>query len=259
MATTSEQGNRTNLTIEIEADALTLGRFQQLAQSLAGLIREVGESVAAEHRDPVRWVISDVHHSNLMLELTPQRSRADVPPDLPDRIADVIASGMAVIEERAERPPFFSDKALERAKDLASPVGDEVRAVRIRRERAGKPPERVTVTKRLAANVEEIIGAHVESFGTVEGKLEGLVVHDRRTFYVWEALTNRRVECNFGDRIPLGDVLGAVTKRVAARGIIRRRKTGEPLSVEVNELHPFPAEDELPGLEDVQEIMRNVQ
>src|SRR5439155_23943630 len=75
---------------------------------------------------------------------------------------------MALIEQRAERPPFFSDKALERARDIASPVGDELRAVRIRRERAGKPPERVTVTKRLAANVEEIIGGQVESFGSVE-------------------------------------------------------------------------------------------
>jgi len=134
-----------------------------------------------------------------------------------------------------------------------------VRAVRIRRERVGKPVERVTVTKRLAANVEEIIGAQVESFGTVEGRLEGLIVHDRRRFYVWDALTSRRVECSFGNRIPLDDVLGAFGQRVAARGIVRRRKTGEPVSVEANELRVFPAEDELPGLDDVQGIMRNGQ
>ncbi len=255
MAIPSEQAKRTNLTVEIDADALTLGRFQQLAQSLSGLIREVGEGVAEEHRDPVRWVISDVHHSNLVLELTPQRTRDNVPPDLPDRIADAIVSGMAVIEERAERPPFFSDAALERAKELANPVGDEVRAVRIRR-RGVQEGERVTLTKRLAANVDEIIGAPIETFGTVEGRLEGLMTHGRRTFYVWDAPTNRRVECQFGNRVELGEILSAYGKRVAARGLIRRRKTGEKVSVEVAELRVFPSEDDLPSVDDVQAIMR---
>jgi hypothetical protein len=247
----------THLTVEIDADALTLGRFQQLSEHLAGLIREVGNEVGEKHRDPVKWIVSDVRRGSVVLELTPQRSSEKVPPDLPDRIADVIASGMAVIEERAERPPFFTDRALEEARHLSTPVGTDVRAVRIRRERKGKRPERVTVTKRLAANVDELIGPKVESFGTIEGKLEGIVVHDRRTFYVWETLTNRRVECSFGDRIELKEVLDAFGRRVAARGIVRKRKTGEPLSVEANELYVFPAENELPGLDDVQGIMRD--
>lgn len=246
---------RTNLTVEIDAEALTLGRFQQLAQALSGLVSEVGNEVGQRHRNPVRWVIVDVHHSNVTLELSPERTREDVPPDLPDRVADAIASGMAVIEERAERPPYFSDRALERAKQLSDPVGAELRAVRFRRERAGKPVERVTVTRQLAANVDELIGPKVESFGTIEGRLEGIVVHDRRTFFVWETLTNRRVECSFGDRIALDEVLAAFGRRVATRGIVRKRKTGEPLNIEANELYVFPAEDELPGLDDVQGIL----
>lgn len=257
MATPSRQASQINLTVEIDAEDLTLGRFQQISQSLSGLIREVGEEVSEKHRDPLRWIVTDLRRGSAVVELTPQRARDDVPPDLPQKIADAIAFGMALIEQRAERPPFFTDKALERAKDLASPVGDEIRAVRIRRERTGVPHERVTVTKRLAANVEEIIGGQIESFGTVEGKLEGLLVHDRRVFYVWEALTSRRVECSFGSRIPLNDVLAAFGKRVGARGIIRRRKSGEPVSIEANELRVFPAEDELPAVDDIQGIVRN--
>ena len=113
----------------------------------------------------------------------------------------------------------------------------------------------MTVTKRLAANVEEIIGGPIESFGSVEGKLEGLLLHDRRTFYVWEALTGRRVECNFLNRIPLDEVLAAVGKRVAARGIVRRRRTGELVRVEAEELRVFRPQHELPGLDDVVGIM----
>ncbi len=254
MATPSEQAKRTNLTVEIDADVLTLGRFQQLAQSVAALIREVGEGV--ERSAGVRWVISDVHHSNLALELTPQRTRDDVPPDLPDRIADAIASGMAVIEERAERPPYFSDKALERAKDLANP-GDEVRAVRIRRRRNGKADKRITLTKRLAANVDEIIGPQMQEYGSIEGRLEGLMTHGKRRFFIWESLTNRQVECQFADRIPLQDILAAYERRVAARGIVHRRRTGEKLSVEVEEFRVFRSEEDLPSVERIQEILRD--
>ena len=134
---TSEQAPQTSLIVEIEADELTLGRFQQIAQTISGLIREVGVEVAEQHRDPLRWIVTDLRRSSpALLELTPQRTRDNVPPDLLDRTPDAIASGMALIEERAERPPFFSDKALERAGELAALLGDEVRAVRIRRERS---------------------------------------------------------------------------------------------------------------------------
>lgn len=257
MAHSPEHVPMSSLSVEIDAQTLTLGRFQQLAQSLSGLIREVGDEVSETVRDGVRWVITDVHHSNLALELTPQRTSDNVPPDLPDRIADAIASGVAMIEARAERPPYFSDKALERAKELANPVGDEVRAVRIRRRHNGKAGERVTLTKRLVANVDEIIGPQLQEYGSVEGRLEGLMTHGKRRFFIWESLTNHRVECQFGDRIPLQDILAAYERRVAARGIVYRRRTGEKLSVEVEEFRAFRSEEELPGVQRIQEILRD--
>ncbi|HET8558162.1 MAG TPA: hypothetical protein VFL58_12730 [Gaiellaceae bacterium] len=244
-----------NLTIEIDADALTLGRFQQMTRSLAALVQEVGANVAEQHRDPLRWIVANVRkQSPYTIELAPERTGEIVPPDLPERAVLAVASGISMIDKRAERPPYFSDRALEQARDLAS-TGEDVRAVRIWARSDGKGPEEATLTARVVANVEDLIGGQVESFGTVEGRLEGLLTHDRRRFYIWEALSGRRVECNFGNRIPLDDVLGAYGRRVGARGIIRRRKTGEPVSVEVNELRVFPTEDALPGLSDVEGIV----
>jgi len=106
-------------------------------------------------------------------------------------------------------------------------------------------------------DVDEIIGPRLERFGTVEGRLEGLLAHRRRVFYIWESLTNRRVECVFGDRIPLDEVLAAFGRRVSARGLIRTRRTGEKLSVEARELYVFPPEEELPTVDEVVGILRN--
>lgn len=251
------QNPLTNLTVEIDAVDLTLGRFQHLAQSLSGLMREVGNEVDKEHRDPVRWVVSDVRKGSIVLELTPQRSREDVPPDLPDRIAEAIADGIAVIEERAERPAFFSDKALANAKELARPVGDDVRAIRIRRRRDGERPSApLAVTKRLVVNVDEIIGPQLDEYGSVEGKLEGLITHGKRRFFIWESLTGREIECHFADRIPLADVLAAYERRVSARGTVHRRRTGEKVSLDVDSFRVLRSEDELPTVERIQEILR---
>ncbi|MBD0348717.1 MAG: hypothetical protein ICV59_06160 [Thermoleophilia bacterium] len=245
-----------SLTVEFDAEELTLGRFQQLTRSLSTLVQEVGGKVAEEHRDPLRWIVANVRkQSPYLLELTPERTRDDVPPDLPARAASAIASGIALIQQRAERPPYYSDRALEQARDLASANG-EVRAVRISAHADGQPVERVTLTPTIVANVEELIGGQVESFGTIEGRLEGVLTHERRRFFVWESLTGRRVECRFGDRIPLDDVLKAYSKRVSARGIIRRRRTGEPVSIEGNELRVFPSEDALPETADLKESRR---
>lgn len=247
------------LIVEIDAGELTLGRFDQIAHDVSALIREVAGEVTGEGKDSVRWVIEDIRReSPLRLALSPRPARDDVSPDLVGRVATAVTEGIATIEARPERPPHFNDTALERAKDLATRLGDDVRAIRFRSQN-GSPSALVTVTQRLAANVQELVGPQLERFGSVEGRLEGLVVHERRVFYVWEVLTNRRVECVFGDRIELDKVLAAFGRRVSVRGLIRTRRTGEKLSIEAKELFVFPAEEELPSVEDVQKIMRDIR
>ena len=91
----------------------------------------------------------------------------------------------------------------------------------------------------------------IETFGTVEGWLESRDA----TFYIREALTERRVECRFGGCISLDEALSALGKRIAARGIIHSRLTGEKVNIEATEFRVFRSEQELPSLDDVQRIM----
>lgn len=243
------------LIVEIDAAELTLSRFDQLTRDISALVREVSGEVAG--KDAVQWFVQDIRRrSPLHLELAPAPSRENVPLDLVGQVASAISEGLARIESRPERPPHFNDVALDRAKDIANRIGDDVQAVRFQ-TRNGKVSRPVAVTKRLAANVDEIIGPRIERFGTVEGRLEGVLAHNRNVFYIWEALTGRRVECVFGERIPLEEVLAAFRRRVSVRGLIRTRKTGEKLSVEAREIYVFPPEEELPSIEEIEGIMRD--
>lgn len=248
---------RETLIVEIDASELTLGRLDQLTHDISALIREVGGEVTGAGRDAVQWVVEDIRReSPLRLELSPRPTRQDVPEHLVRQVAAVITQGITVIETKPERPDHFNDTALDRAKDLASRIGEDVHAVSFRSSN-GVQGEPVRVTKRLAANVDEVIGPRLERFGSVEGRLEGLLTHSRRVFYIWEASTGRRVECIFGDRIPVENVLAAFGRRVSVRGLIRTRKTGEKLSVEVGDLDVFPPEEELPTVDEIVGIIRD--
>lgn len=96
----------------------------------------------------------------------------------------------------------------------------------------------------------------IQSIGTVEGQLEGLITHGKNRFYIYDPLTARQVICDFGERVKRDEVLRAYGKRVAATGKIRSRRSGERVSVEVNRLFVFPPDSELPSAADVRGILK---
>ena len=228
-----------SLTLTIEGEP-TLGRFTLATEALAGILREVSERVTGRHRSPVRWVVSALEKGSLVLEVRGQPAGDEVVPAIIPSIISAVTSGVATIQQRPVRPRFFSDLALENAKTLAETVDSGVVGLRMNNGHTG-----VVVTRQLAANVDELIGARIQSYGTVEGWLEAITIHGRQQFTVYEPLDGHRVRCLFGQQIPLDDVVHAFGKRVAVSGSIRSRKTGERVEVLADELRVFPAESEL--------------
>ncbi len=238
------------LTLKLEGPELTLSHVEWAAKDLAKIVREVSSSVTRAGGDAVRWIVSRSQAGSFELELTPTPRKKAVPDSLMPEIVAAIVDGIAGVQARAERPPHFSDSALKSASALANLVGKEVYAVQIFGGRG-----RATLTKQAVANIDELIGPKLESFGTVEGTLEALTVHGQPQFAIYETLTGHRVDCLFGERIPLDEILKMFGKRVAARGVIRSRKTGERVSIEVQSLEAFPDEEELPSADDIRGIL----
>lgn len=174
-----------------------------------------------------------------------------LPADALPELADVVVEGLTTLDEGPVRPPYFNDRALEQAKALANLATAELPLV------VANGEAKVDATKRLMTHVDEVIGIPRESIGTIEGKLETLDIHSRpQRFAIFDLLTDRRVECYFGTRVELDEVLRGVGRRVAVTGVIKTRPSGERLAIEARELRIFPAEDELPTPDDVRGILR---
>ena len=108
-------------------------------------------------------------------------------------------------------------------------------------------------------HAEAVLAPETRSIGTIEGELEGLIVHGDKRFLLYDRLTGRRVTCYFGDSVSwdgLGDVFG---KRVAVTGEIRSRRSGKRASINVSKYYVFPHEDELPSADEVRGLLRNVE
>ena len=93
-------------------------------------------------------------------------------------------------------------------------------------------------------------------YGSVEGTVQGIWTHGSPSFFIFRPSGNG-IECKFGDRVPLEDVLAAFGKNVVVTGVLRRSSKlldmpdHELISVEVDELHVLSSEALSPVTNDI--------
>lgn len=163
-----------------------------------------------------------------------------------------INEGVDLLEKRAERPLYWSDVALKRAKelaDLADPTTKGMEQIRIRADRSSR-----RVMRRTSAHVEALIGTEVKALGTIERRLRTVTEGGGLHIVVQDALTLNNIRCYIKEE-QTEELLGAFRRRVAVYGEVRYRKDGQPLSIDVHEFRILKEQHELPKAKDVRGIL----
>lgn len=232
---------------------VTLQRLGEALDAWTTLLQEVGRNVAgASTRDAVRFVITSAKGGSLSLGVRPQPGRKSVPVAVMPRISKALTSGVRALETRAARPKHFNDVALMKLRDLARLTGPETPTVKVSNGTGGA----ITLSNRLVEHVESVLAPELESIGTVEGLLEGLITHGKKRFLIFDPITSRQVICYFSERMEWQEVYRAYGRRVAASGLIKSRRSGEKVSITVSRLHVLPHDHELPSAADVLGILK---
>lgn len=241
------------LTLKLDGK-ITADKFVQAVESFIELVDDVAAQVMADpavRAVPVRgerikklqWVVS-VTKGSINLAVAPDTvtpaSRAAV---------RAVSSGLRQVGKRAERPKYFTDAALNRARDLATLTDSNLTMAAVKAAPStGKPLSLLPV---IAQNVTSILASHIKDYGSIEGRLEMISLRNGPHFTIYDALTDKGIQCH----IPtdkLDEVWQSFGKRIAVSGLIRYRRTsGEPLSIEVEELRTFPDRSRLPTANDV--------
>jgi hypothetical protein len=244
---------RPSTSVRLHIDGqVTLRRLGEALDAWTDLLREIASDVAGTPgRDAVRFVVTEAKAGSFDLTAKPQSARRDVSPVIMPRITKTVTAGLRALARRPVRPKHFSDTALLRVRDLGRLTSPETPTVKI-----GNGTEPIPLSSRLLANVEAVLAPEVQSIGTIEGKLEGLIVHGKSRFLIFDPLTGRQVTCYFGERIAYDTVLRVFGKRLAVTGLIRSRRSGERVDIQVTRLEVLPPDEELPSAEDVRGILK---
>ena len=235
----------TRLIMYIDGPSLSLDKFIKAQEKLLIILHEVDQKISGSNEHFVSWTIPFVEAGSIYLTIEGTPALENVELSDISEVVDIVKSGIEIIEDRAEWPPYFTERALVSAKDLAELVGEDISLIQIRRK-----SHQVSLTKHLAANVDELIGGHYKSLGSIEGTLGSINVFLKKTFLVYDFLTKRSVRCYFPNQLfeTAKDALG---RRVSVSGVIRSRKNGDRVSIAVEELEVFPRSEELPDVFDI--------
>ena len=241
------KSNLQKLTLTIDGARIPSDRFLKAVASFVALINDVSETVTSEH-NAFRWLIS-VEAGSAVLHFKPEPNKAN--PALIERSLRAIDEGLKTIRKRPERPRYWSDNALRKAKELSEVLDVEagIDSVSIRADH--KP---IDITRKISANVDELIGSEYKSLGTIEGRLRTVTEAGGVHFVVQDALTHNNVRCYF-DPEKADEYMTAWRKRVAVYGEIRYRKDRMPVSITVQRFRVLRESKELPAVKEMRGIL----
>ena len=163
-----------------------------------------------------------------------------------------VRDGLELIERSPERPRFWSDAALRKAKELAEIVPSTTGGVQ--QVNVTVDSSRSIVTRRTSVNVDALIGIELRALGTIEGRLRAVSEGGGLHFVVQDAVTHNEVRCYIKDE-DTDKILAAFRKRVAVYGEIQYRRDRQPASIAVEHFRMLREKESLPTAADVRGIL----
>lgn len=213
----------TEITVEVEGDAnrIDARTLLDVARSMLDLLESVGER---PNYGSV-WVPTGLVVGSLCLDLVCSE------PDAAD-VVDTVMNGISSLDHSVVLPDGFRDRDLRSLVDMARTAhkggGNGVKVV------AGDTKREIT--DRVAQNAEAARSIKVQSWGSVSGVLDRLILRNNRNEVgLIDDVTKRAVTVRFPERLR-DRVVGSMAKRVVGVGRLTRDLSGEKLTLELYEL-----------------------
>lgn len=243
------------LTLTVDWPEITVNRLSRVTTLWSHLVEAITREATGKS-ESVKWVVTKVTYASpFNLEVTPEAASRKLNPDVPGAISHAIVNGIADLSESSDVPDYFSPQALSITRKLAA-YSDSVKQRSIIVSNGVDRP--APLTHKVVAAIDDIVGSVAESYGTIEGRLEGVLTHGKQRFFIWDSLGGKQIRCVFDeDRVPLDDILSAFNKRVSVSGRIRSRSlTGERLTIDVAEFMSFRPDSELMPPDEIIRVWR---
>ena len=232
------------ISLELDGDKISADKLKHSINVFYSLTDEVANEVTGKKK-AVDWIVS-VKSGSINLISRPEPKNIDA--KLIPTIVNAVGNGIDILEKSSETPPYFSEKALELAQELAAIPdikGNGLSKICIR---VNKTPHHLTL--KTVASIDSLLGYHTKALGSIEGNLQAISERGTLKFTVYDALTDKGIQCNINEELR-DEATKAFGKRVYVYGMIRYAHNGLPKSIRVEEIKIFPENEKLPSAFDV--------
>jgi hypothetical protein len=227
-----------SIKLKLDSPKIPARKFLRGIEAFFELLEEISINLY-ETRKAIKWSVT-VQPGSVVINAIPEALRVN-----PVAISRTLMSGLGAIEKKVEQPRHFSEKALEKLKILTELSDSDGLKVSILTEKKQKE-----ISPQMRSHIDELFMWTHSAIGTVEGQLQILAKRQHLEVEIRDDVSGRLVKCIIPQEM-LEDAKEAFDRRVAATGLIRYRKDGTPISIEVSEMFRFPLNRELPSHNDV--------
>jgi hypothetical protein len=207
--------------------------FLKAGNDLAELLTEVDLSISPNHIPTVDWRLKKLSYSSPAIMLAEPVVKEEQP-DNRITIIDTVLVGIQSLKATSDRPRGFSDKALEKARELAIITSNGIERIDIISD-----DTELEFTWNIADNITTILKPGREIFGSIEGRLETLNSHGGFKFAIFEPILVRRIRCELMNKDDVGlkkRVIALYEHNVLVTGLLSTNIRGEVQSAKVDNI-----------------------
>ena len=229
-------------------DIVYVPDFLKAGDDLLELVNEVDISLSPNFKPTTRWKLKKLSYSSPAL-LEAEGLVLEDQPDNRRIIVETVSSGIDTLRTTNERPRGFSDKALDKARELSSITANGLQKIEVITEDII-----VEFTLDIMDNVSAILRPGREILGSVEGHLETMNSHDGFKFAIFEPVLLRRIRCELLDKKDAKlkkRVYELYEHNVSVSGLLTTNIRGEVQSAKIQDIID---RDRKPVIKDASEV-----
>lgn len=244
------------ITLHIDGEEISAQVFHQKVGTFLDMLRKVDRNVTEdlETAEPttasVKWIIESIRSGSpvhLTLRADPLTEHVNL--TVGERVIGSVTTGLATIQSPVvllEPPRYFTFPVLEDVHALVRPGLDGVRSITV-----STPEQTIQLSEQSNVNLRRFLTPVHEHHGSLEGILQMVsVASGRPRFSVRDRLSGRAIRCTVPrERLP--EIIRVFNRRVTVFGRVRTNERGDVLSIHMEGVEAFPAEEDLPSIEQV--------
>jgi hypothetical protein len=231
--------------------------FDLVFSETLSILSDLARASAPDRAAFSNWKISEATFQS-PLHMTLLAGSPDVESDDAKSAIQTYLEGLRILDAEAvpeEPPPLFDEALLRSTKHMVSVLRRNTARITFSSPEFGQ----IAVTRRIAVNIDELIGVKFRAMGTLEGMLETLttkgVPKDQLRCNLFDPISNVRIACI----IPLTELEDTKAAfpmgRIAVYGEIRYAKSGRIISLHAaDKIRRLRPSTELPQPHDLKGI-----